>query len=140
MISNLVYHLLMGIVRLLQALPVRFVAGAGRVVGSIVHLLDGRHRWLAHENLRRCFPEMSDAKRTQVVREHFRRLGENFAAAIPTAGMSNAEIAAEVGMSKQHVGRVLKAAEPAPLEQAVPDVLGENATKDAWRQIVAKLG
>jgi Kdo2-lipid IVA lauroyltransferase/acyltransferase len=93
MISNLVYHLLLGIVRLLQALPVRFVAGAGRAVGSIVHLLDGRHRWLAHENLRRCFPEMSAAERTKVVKEHFRRLGENFAAAIPTAGMSNEEIA-----------------------------------------------
>jgi Kdo2-lipid IVA lauroyltransferase/acyltransferase len=93
MMASFLYYVLLAIARMLQALPVRLVAAVGRFGGGIVYLLDFRHRRVASENLRRCFPEKTDAERQGIAREHFKRLGENFASAIPTAGMSDAQIA-----------------------------------------------
>ena len=93
MMDAVFYHVLMGVVKALQTLPIRLVAAVGRVVGGAAYFLDWRHRRVACENLRQCFPEKSDCERRSIVREHFRRLGENFASGITTAGMSDAQIA-----------------------------------------------
>jgi KDO2-lipid IV(A) lauroyltransferase len=93
MMDNVLYYLLLATARMLQALPVRLVAAVGRCGGGLIYFLDRRHRRVACENLRRCFPEKTEPERREIAREHFRRLGENFASAIPTAGMNNAQIA-----------------------------------------------
>jgi KDO2-lipid IV(A) lauroyltransferase len=92
MIDSMLYYLLLGFTRVVRAVPVRMVAAMGRFAGGLVYFLDARHRWVALENLRRCFPEMGRAERRGIAREHFRRLGENFASAIPTAGLTSSQI------------------------------------------------
>ena len=73
MMDNVFYYLLLALARLLRALPVRFVAAVGRFVGGLVYFLDRRHQRVATENLRRCFPEKTEAERRGIAREHFRR-------------------------------------------------------------------
>jgi lauroyl/myristoyl acyltransferase len=71
-----------------QALPLTFVAGVGRICGGLVYFVDARHRVVAVENLRLSFPEKSRREIDLVARENFRRIGEAYASAIKTAGMS----------------------------------------------------
>lgn len=82
-----------GLVRLLQALPLRWVARLGRWAGLVAYGLDRRHRRVALENLRLCFGrEKTEAQIRALARENFRRIGENFACAVKTAAMSAAEL------------------------------------------------
>lgn len=77
----------------LQALPLRLVARLGRAAGALAWAGDARHRRVALENLRRCFGhEMSPPALRRLAREHFRRLGENYAGAVRTAALSDAEV------------------------------------------------
>lgn len=78
-----------GIIFLLQAFPLIWVARFGRVCGAMVYLFDGRHRRVARRNLTLCFGgEKTPAEIRALARENFRRIGENFACAIKTASMS----------------------------------------------------
>ncbi len=73
----------------LQAFPVTWVARFGRCVGGLVYLLDGRHRRVAIRNLTMCFgKEKSEAEIRAIAKENFRRIGENFAAAVKTSSMT----------------------------------------------------
>lgn len=84
----LLYGLAWVLVKCLQAIPLRGVAWIGRRCGALVYWLDRRHRHVAIENLLLCFgKEKSKVEIRQLAREHFRRLGENYACAIKTAGM-----------------------------------------------------
>lgn len=74
--------------RALRALPLPFVAWLGRVGGFVSYYVDARHRRVATLNLERCMPELSHAARRALLREHFGRLGENYAAAVKTSGMT----------------------------------------------------
>ena len=85
--QTLLYWFAKVIVLGIQALPLEIVARGGRIGGAIAHALDARHRKVAHANLRRCFPEKTDAEIQQLVRENFRRLGESYACGVKTAGM-----------------------------------------------------
>jgi len=74
---------------MLQALPLSWVARLGRPVGSLIYFLDGRHRRMALRNLELCFGSEKSPREIRVLaRENFRRIGENFACAAKTAGMS----------------------------------------------------
>ncbi|HUS35498.1 MAG TPA: hypothetical protein VM680_09130 [Verrucomicrobiae bacterium] len=85
--QTLLYWFAKAIVAGIQALPLEFVARAGRLGGALAYTLDARHRNVAYTNLKRCFPEKSDAEIEAIVRENFRRLGENYACGVKTAGM-----------------------------------------------------
>jgi KDO2-lipid IV(A) lauroyltransferase len=81
------------LVKGLQALPLPWVARLGRGLGGLAYWLDRRHRRVALENLRRCFAhEKTEAELGAIAREHFRRLGENYCAAVKTAAMSWAKL------------------------------------------------
>jgi len=86
--ERLLYTVARGLIAFLQALPLRWVARLGRAAGRLALLLDARHRRVARANLRRCFPEKSEAEIRALLGEHFRRLGENYACAVKTAAMS----------------------------------------------------
>src|SRR3954463_9628503 len=87
--NALLYWTVLGLVRFLQALPLRWVARLGRAGGDLAFWLDARHRRVALENLSRCFEaEKSTGEIHSLAREHFRRLGESYACGIKTAGMS----------------------------------------------------
>jgi lauroyl/myristoyl acyltransferase len=81
------------VVGALQALPLERVARAGRAGGRLAWWLDGRHRRVALENLGRCFgSELSPGAIRDLARENFLRIGENFACAVKTAAMTEAEL------------------------------------------------
>ena len=74
-----------------QALPLRWVARIGRAGGALAWCIDRRHRQVAIDNLRSALNK--DEKEVHLIaREHFRRLGENYACAIKTAGMELSEL------------------------------------------------
>ena len=102
----LLYCLARAVVAALQALPLRVVAHLGRAGGSLAWSLDARHRRVALDNLRLCLgAEKSPTAIRALVRENFRRIGENFACAVKTAAMSNDEIKKVVqaaGVEKLH--------------------------------------
>jgi KDO2-lipid IV(A) lauroyltransferase len=80
-------------VAVLQALPLLWVARLGRCGGGVVFWLDARHREVALRNMTLSF---QDAKSPREIRalahENFRRIGENYACSVKTAGMSEREL------------------------------------------------
>jgi len=87
--NTLIYLLGRGVVALLQALPLVWVARLGRAGGALAFRLDGRHRRVALDNLRMCFgQEKSPEEIRALAKENFRRIGENFASAVKTAAMT----------------------------------------------------
>ena len=87
--NTVIYLLGRGVVALLQALPLVWVARLGRAGGGLVYWLDARHRRVAQNNLTLCFGrEKSPAEIRALARENFRRIGENYCSAIKTAAMS----------------------------------------------------
>lgn len=88
----LLYMIARLLVSALQALSLRMVAKLGRAGGAVACRIDGRHRRVAERNLAAAFPEKTPAEVSALVRENFRRIGENFACAVKTACMSEEEI------------------------------------------------
>ena len=87
--NTVIYWLARGVVGVLQALPLAWVARLGRAIGAVAFWLDGRHRSVALKNLTLCFGgEKSPAEIHAIARENFRRIGENFAGAVKTAAMT----------------------------------------------------
>ena len=86
--ETVLYCLARGLVALLQALPLTWVARLGRGGGGLAYWLDGRHRRVTLRNLTMCFGgEKSPAELQALARENFRRIGENYACAVKTATM-----------------------------------------------------
>ena len=91
------YLLARSLVALMQALPLTWVARFGRLGGGLAYWADARHRRVALRNLAMCFGrEESPAQLRALARENFRRIGENFACAVKTAGMSYDELRGRV--------------------------------------------
>ena len=89
----LLAHVARALVKLLQALPLPAVARLGRACGHLVYCLDLRHRRVALENLTHCFgTELTTPQIRSLVRENFRRIGENFACAVKTAALDPAAL------------------------------------------------
>ncbi|HNQ87347.1 MAG TPA: hypothetical protein PKM73_01790 [Verrucomicrobiota bacterium] len=89
----LLYGLGRRVVSAIQALPLSCVVRLGRWGGALAYLLDGRHRRVALENLERCFGrDLPPRALRALARENFRRIGENYAAAVRTAAMTDDEI------------------------------------------------
>ncbi|HWN96430.1 MAG TPA: lysophospholipid acyltransferase family protein [Methylomirabilota bacterium] len=86
------YYAAVLLAKTITALPLRLVARLGRFGGGVAYWLDARHRRVALENFRRCMPELSGTERRGMVREHYRRLGENYVSAIKTSMMSREEL------------------------------------------------
>src|SRR3954470_13695512 len=90
--EKLLYILALGLIRFLQALPLRTVARIGRWGGALAFALDVRHRNVALRNLENCFGEKSAREIKEIARENLKRIGESYACAIKTAGMSFDEL------------------------------------------------
>ena len=87
--DRLLYFVALGLIKFLQALPLRWVASIGRAGGTAAYFLDARHRKVAQLNLAMCLGgEKSPEEIRALARENFRRLGESYACAIKTASMS----------------------------------------------------
>jgi KDO2-lipid IV(A) lauroyltransferase len=91
--DSLIYALARAFVAVIQALPLRAVAGFGRRIGGAAFHLSGRYRRVTLQNLTMCFGgEKSPAEIRDLARENFRRLGENYLCAIKTAAMTPAQL------------------------------------------------
>ena len=64
------------LMRLLSHLPLRAIWLLGAVVGMVLYVLHSGRRHVARRNLERCFPQLRPAQREQLVRRHFRALGQ----------------------------------------------------------------
>jgi lauroyl/myristoyl acyltransferase len=118
--ERLLYIAVLGLVKVLQALPLRVVALIGRTGGGLAYYLDARHRRVAMRNLEMCLGrEYSRERLRGIARENFRRLGENYACAIKTSAMTAEQI-------RPHLEFVT-------LEKLYPEPFG----KEAPRRVVA---
>ena len=91
--DQLLYHLARWLIAIIQRLPLRCVARLGRAGGALAYYLDARHRRVARRNLTAAFgSEMSRHQIRALVKENFRRIGENFACAVKTAAMTFEEL------------------------------------------------
>jgi lauroyl/myristoyl acyltransferase len=91
--ETLLYGLARGLVALLQSLSLESAARFGRAGGAFAYWVDARHRRVALRNLTLCFGrEKSPDEIRSLARENFRRIGENFACAVKTSGMTFEEL------------------------------------------------
>jgi lauroyl/myristoyl acyltransferase len=92
-VDALLYVLVRGVIAGLQALPLRWVARLGRLLGALAYALDGRHRRIALANLKATYAgEKSEGELAGIARENFRRLGENYGCAIKTSAMTDEQL------------------------------------------------
>jgi len=98
--NTLIYWLARGLVAVIQALPLNWVAQLGRAGGGLAFFLTARYRRVVRQNLTLCFgDEKSPAEIQALARENFRRIGENYLAAIKTSAMSAAALRPHVEFS-----------------------------------------
>lgn len=84
-----IYWLGRALIAFIQALPLRVVARLGRAGGGLAFYLTARYRRVVLGNLTMCFgQEKSPGEIRELAKENFRRIGENYASAVKTAGMS----------------------------------------------------
>lgn len=68
---------LVGLLWLLQHLPLAVLSSLGRGFGALLHAFGHRRRRIARRNIDLCFPELGSAERAALVREHFALLGRS---------------------------------------------------------------
>ncbi|MCF7669286.1 MAG: hypothetical protein K9N48_05875, partial [Verrucomicrobia bacterium] len=74
-------------------MPLMCVAVIGRFIGFVVYFLDARHRRVAFKNVTQCFGQrMTPGELRGLVRENFKRIGENFACGAKTAMMRQSDL------------------------------------------------
>lgn len=89
----LLYIVVRTLLFVLQSLPLGLVARVGRFFGWLAWLIDKRHRRVAAENIRHAFGDEMDEKQIKaLVKENFKRIGENFSSAAKTLSMSKERI------------------------------------------------
>ena len=67
-----------GFLRLLVLLPYPALLTLGKSVGRLTMRLAATRRHIAETNLRKCFPELSDADRSELLTRHFESIGIGF--------------------------------------------------------------
>jgi Kdo2-lipid IVA lauroyltransferase/acyltransferase len=65
----------LGVVRLVNALPLRAQLAFGRALGRLAYLVSRRDRRIASINVALCLPDWSDERRRELVKAHFESLG-----------------------------------------------------------------
>ena len=77
MATNWGARLLLGLMWLLQTLPLPLLAALGNGMGRLLYAVAGSRRKVALRNLTLCFPDMPQAERRRLAHEHFRWLGRS---------------------------------------------------------------
>jgi KDO2-lipid IV(A) lauroyltransferase len=70
--------LLWKMMRLTHALPLRWHRRLGHIVGTALYRMLSRQRRIARINIDLCFPELSTAERSHLLKAHFDSLGMSF--------------------------------------------------------------
>lgn len=61
--------------RLCCLLPFKWQIGLGKAIGRLAHGIGAERRAITRRNIELCFPELSEAERNKLAREHFEALG-----------------------------------------------------------------
>lgn len=69
---------LVSMIWLLTKLPYAAQLVLGRALGTLLYAFAKRRRHFARVNLELCSPDLSEAERTRLLREHFKALGLAF--------------------------------------------------------------
>ena len=77
MSGELAARAILGLLWLLQALPLGVQAALGRGLGRLLHALAGGRRRVALRNVQLCLPALDAAARAALVREHFQWLARS---------------------------------------------------------------
>ncbi|HEY1092962.1 MAG TPA: lipid A biosynthesis acyltransferase [Burkholderiaceae bacterium] len=77
MLGRLGAHFAIGLLWLLQLLPLPLLAALGRGLGKLLWPLAGSRRRIALRNLELCFPELDAAARETLARQHFEFMGRS---------------------------------------------------------------
>lgn len=77
-IAHLATRVLLWLLRGFVLLPYPVVRATGELAGSAAYRLAAPRRRVARVNLQLCMPELSDAERERLVREHFRHYARSF--------------------------------------------------------------
>ena len=70
-------HATLGLLWLLHLLPLPVLAAVGRGFGRLLHVLAPARRRVALRNVERCLPQLDEAQRRALVKEHFEWLGRS---------------------------------------------------------------
>jgi Kdo2-lipid IVA lauroyltransferase/acyltransferase len=65
--------------RMISVLPLPMLSAIGSGLGILTYRLFGSRRRIAATNIRMVFPELTEAERTQLTREHFKQMGRSVA-------------------------------------------------------------
>jgi len=65
----------LGLLRLSCLLPLKWQIGVGKSVGRLAHRIGAERRAITRRNIELCFPELTEAQRNKLAREHFEALG-----------------------------------------------------------------
>ena len=63
---------------LLHFLPLSLIAAFGRALGLLLYYVGARRRRIVQVNLALCFPELNEAQRRQLAKDHFKALARSF--------------------------------------------------------------
>ncbi len=77
MTGELAARAILGLLWLLQALPLGLQAALGRGLGRLLHALAGGRRRVALRNVQLCLPALDDTARAALVRAHFQWLARS---------------------------------------------------------------
>ena len=77
MIGDWLARAVLGLLWLLQRLPLRLQAALGRGLGRLLHALASGRRRVALRNVALCLPDWDEGRRRQLVREHFQWLARS---------------------------------------------------------------
>lgn len=65
----------LGVLRLTCLLPFRWHIGLGKAIGRLAHAIGAERRAITRRNIQLCFPDMPEAERNRLARDHFEALG-----------------------------------------------------------------
>jgi KDO2-lipid IV(A) lauroyltransferase len=68
----------LGIMWLIQCLPMAILAPLGRRLGALLYLVARERRHVTLTNLGLCFPQMSEAEKVALAKQHFAAFGRSF--------------------------------------------------------------
>jgi KDO2-lipid IV(A) lauroyltransferase len=67
----------LGFLRVVSCLPLPVIAVFGGGLGMLLYALHAERRHIVQMNIQRCFPELSAAEQSRIVRRHFRGFGQS---------------------------------------------------------------
>jgi Kdo2-lipid IVA lauroyltransferase/acyltransferase len=106
-------RLALGLLWLLHFLPLALQSAIGRGLGALLYRVGGSRRRVARRNIALCLPQLGEAEREALLREHFRLLGRSVVDrgmlwwASPGRLRRLIHVEGDIGFAERHEGAVM---------------------------------